>query len=280
VIDYGNTGGSMSLSSSGGNLTVQKGIESAQFVGSSFTAISVKGGSGDDTFNLNGPVTPTITLALGAGNDTLNLLSGPATFNSDASAGTNALTINASPGTSLAFNASQHLAALNLTGASAALASGGDKVLVTGSLTLTSGAKLDLNDNSAIVDYTGASPIANVVSLLSSGFNGGAWNGAGIMSSAAANDPTGLHALGYAENSDLGDTLFAGQQVDGTAILIRYTKYGDNNLDGAVDIGNDFNLFLDGLSSGGSSWIHGDYTFDGKIDLGNDFNLFLRALES
>jgi hypothetical protein len=44
-----------------------------------------------------------------------------------------------------------------------------------------------------------------------------------------------------------------------------------------VDVGNDFNLFLDGLAARGSSWVQGDYTYDGKIDLGNDFNLFLRS---
>jgi hypothetical protein len=60
-------------------------------------------------------------------------------------------------------------------------------------------------------------------------------------------------------------------------VLLRYTKYGDSNLDGTIDIGNDFNLLLDGLAAAsGSSWVLGDYSYDGKIDLGNDFNLFLR----
>jgi GH25 family lysozyme M1 (1,4-beta-N-acetylmuramidase) len=280
VIDYGNTGGAMSLSLSGGNLVVQKGTASAQFLSSSFSSIAVKGGTGNDTFNLDGPVPQTINETLGAGSDTLDLLSGAATFNSDLSSATTALTINASAGTALTFNSSQHLAALNLTGASAVMTAGGANVLVVNALSLTNGAQLDLNDNSAIVDYTGTSPITTIAGWLATGFNAGAWNGAGIDSTAAHNDPSGLHALGYAEAADLGVNLFAGQQVDSTAVLVRYTKYGDNNLDGTVDVGNDFGLFIDGLSGHHSSWIYGDYTYDGTIDLGNDFNLFLRSLLS
>jgi len=56
--------------------------------------------------------------------------------------------------------------------------------------------------------------------------------------------------------------------VDTTAILIRYTKYGDNTLDGIVDIGNDFNIWLDGYNHAGSTWLQGDYTYDGVVDLG------------
>ena len=57
---------------------------------------------------------------------------------------------------------------------------------------------------------------------------------------------------------------------------MKYTYYGDDNLDGVVTTG-DFSLLLDGLATGGSVWSQGDYTYDGKVDLGNDVNLFLAA---
>jgi hypothetical protein len=189
--------------------------------------------------------------------------------------------LNVNAGAKVTFASVQHLGALNINGASVAVAAGGANTLVVKSLALSNNASLDLADNSMIIDYAGTSPISSVRGLLAGGFNAGAWNGAGINSSSAAADSSSLHALGYAEASDLGASSFMGETVDSTAVLVRYTKYGDNTLDGTVDIGNDFNLLLDGLSNpSASSWVNGDYTFDGKVDLGNDFNLFLRSFLS
>jgi len=161
--------------------------------------------------------------------------------------------------------------------ASASISAGGGKVVITKALSIGAGAALDVNDDGFVYDYTGSSTIATVRSLLQSGFNVGSWNGAGLDSTAAHNDAAMSHALGYAEASSLGVSSFLGQGVDTTAVLVRYTKYGDNNLDGTVDIGNDFGLLIDGLATHASSWMMGDYTYDGKVDLGNDVNLFLRS---
>ncbi len=146
---------------------------------------------------------------------------------------------------------------------------------VINTLSMTSGTKLDLNNNDLIIDYTGTSPLATVSSLLVSGFNAGAWNGNGIASTVAGSGADGLTGLGYAEASALGIGSFDNATLDGTDVLVKYTYYGDSNLDGAVTVA-DFGMFIDGLVGNGSSWIQGDFTYDGKVDLGNDFNLFLR----
>jgi hypothetical protein len=201
---------------------------------------------------------------------------GTVTFSGDPSATVPTFSVTVAGG-SLRFSASQHLSNLTITGGSVGFASSvSGAVLSVNSLSLAGGS-LDLGANGMIMDYSGATPIATFRGYLTSGFNSGAWNGAGIWSTAANADSAHLHGLGYAEASALGIGSFMGQQVDTTAIVIRYTRYGDNNLDGTVDVGNDFNLFLDGLAARGSSWVQGDYTYDGKIDLGNDFNLFLRS---
>jgi autotransporter-associated beta strand protein/predicted outer membrane repeat protein len=136
--------------------------------------------------------------------------------------------------------------------------------------------RLDLNDNDLAINYSGTSPIETIRSLLAAGFNAGSWDGMGIASSAAHNDATMHTALGYAEASSVGmTTTFDGQSIDSTTVLVKYTDYGDSNLDGKVDV-NDFRMFLDGFAAtSGSSWSQGDYSYDGKVDLGNDFNLFL-----
>ncbi len=118
-----------------------------------------------------------------------------------------------------------------------------------------------MNDNTVTVPYTpGNSPASAIRAMLVTGFAGGDWNGPGVDSTAAHNDASFRTALGY------NDT--------GSSILVKYTEYGDNNLDGSVTT-TDFQALLDGLVANGSTWAQGDYTYDGHVDLGNDFILFL-----
>ena len=63
------------------------------------------------------------------------------------------------------------------------------------------------------------------------------WNGNGITSSTAATR-TSSRSVGYADNGSLplmSYAVFMGQNVDGTSVLVRYTVWGDTNLDGIVD---------------------------------------------
>jgi hypothetical protein len=128
-------------------------------------------------------------------------------------------------------------------------------------LSLGSGAKLDLSDNTLTISDDQPATVASIRSLLASGFNAGSWDGNGIDSSAAHNDASFKTALGYRDT--------------GSGIVIEYTYYGDSNLDGVVNAA-DFQMLLDGLVvTNAGSWAQGDYTYDGKVDLGNDFTLFL-----
>src|SRR5207253_2817055 len=60
------------------------------------------------------------------------------------------------------------------------------------------------------------------------------------------------------------------QNVDGDTIIVRYTYYGDTNLDGAVTSG-DFTLLSNNFGSTGANWGLGDFNFDGKVNA-LDFN--------
>ncbi|HEY7118129.1 MAG TPA: VCBS repeat-containing protein, partial [Tepidisphaeraceae bacterium] len=154
------------------------------------------------------------------------------------SAGDFAVTIS---GKSVNLSTSATVASLTLTGgASLVVGSSGNRVLRTSALSIDVNSKLDLNDNALILDYTGASPASAVRDYLVSGRNGGAWNGPGLASSSAG--AASRRALGYADNNSLATprTAFAGQSVDATSILIKYTYLGDADLDGdadGVDIG-------------------------------------------
>ncbi len=145
-------------------------------------------------------------------------------------------------------------------------------------LTIASGALLQMNDNDIIVDYTagnGAVLAGAIRADLLAGYNGGAWNGTtGIASANAAADSTHLTALGYADAGDVGLTIDDGVSVPSNAVVVRYTYYGDASLDGKVDLGNDFNLFLIGYLGQGSGWELGDFNYDGKVD-NTDFGIFI-----
>ena len=155
------------------------------------------------------------------------------------------------------------------------IASGGN-VIRTNALTIGSGSlgsQLNLTDNKIIVDYSaGNSPLATVRGYIFSGYNGGSWNGNGLNSDLAAN--VSHHGLGYAEASALFTTFpatFAGQQVDDTAVLVAYTRYGDANLDGQVNL-QDFNRLASAFGTTGTAvWTQGDFNYDGNVNL-QDFN--------
>jgi hypothetical protein len=141
---------------------------------------------------------------------------------------------------------------------------------VTGALAVTAPGKLDLTDNDVVFDYAGASPVDSVRALLHAGHAGGAWNGPGGIVTTSG---TGGLGIGYAEAGDLFTTFpanFSGQSVDATTLLIRFTRFGDANLDGTVNL-QDFNRLAANFGTG-DVWFEGDFNYDGAVTL-QDFNL-------
>jgi hypothetical protein len=152
---------------------------------------------------------------------------------------------------------------------------GADSAAAVTALNLNNGATLDVTNNDLIYAYTGTnSPAAAVRSMLVSGYNSGTWDGSGVATSLGS----AVKGLGYAEAADVGITEFDGVNVT-SAVLVKYTYYGDSSLDGKVDLGNDFNLFLQGFLSGGSTWELGDYNYDDTVDM-NDFALFVDGISA
>jgi parallel beta-helix repeat protein len=158
-------------------------------------------------------------------------------------------------------------------GGTVTLTEGNDVVLVTTSLTTFGTGRLDLRDNAAIVDYSGASPVSSIFTRLQSGYAGGAWTGPGIMSTSAANDPDDRTGVGYAEATDLFNSFpatFEGESIDNTSILLKYTLYGDADLNETVNL-SDFNQLAANFGQSPRRWSQGDFTYDQNVDL-SDFN--------
>ena len=135
--------------------------------------------------------------------------------------------------------------------------SGGALVLGSGAASLFSapslatGAKVDVQAGSLAIDYLGrATPAATIKAQLTSGYAAGAWNGAGISTSSAV---AGQTALGWKED------------VAAQSILIKYTYYGDANLDGQVDI-SDLGALAIGWQAS-AVWSRGDFDYSGFVDI-------------
>jgi hypothetical protein len=133
------------------------------------------------------------------------------------------------------------------------------------SLSITGGGAFDVNNNHVIINYgSGSDPISSIIALLVSGYNGGAWNGPGIDSSAAAANSSS-YGVGYADAADAGNP--AGL-APGT-IEIKYTLLGDADLNGTVN-GIDFGILAANFNKAVSRWDQGDFNYDGIVN-GVDF---------
>ena len=145
-------------------------------------------------------------------------------------------------------------------------------------LSVTPGAAIDLNDNDLIYNYSNGgtastAKLGQVQQLLAGGYAGGSWTGTGITSSVAAANASSTHktALGYAEASTTGQSTFDGVTTDNDMILVRYTYYGDTNLDGIVNTA-DFNNLAAHYNQTGANWVEGDFNYDGVVNA-EDFAL-------
>ena len=134
-----------------------------------------------------------------------------------------------------------------------------------GNINISPGALLEITGaltNTGSINIAGGTlqldqGIANgtVIAQLSSGSNGGLWNGVGIVSSLAAADPHHATAVGYAST--------------GSVYTLRYTWLGDANLDGVV---NSADLAM--ISSAGTTWSGGVFNYDGIVNA-DDYALFM-----
>src|SRR6185295_18228904 len=239
--------------------------------------------AGPGTMNVNGAQSHSPGAILNATGGTTNL-------NTDAGAGGVNLTLKATTATALVnMNVTTHLAGLQASGggtvALAAVPPGspppyvpGNKYVQTASnggstLSIDAISRVDLGNGSMIVDYTGGpSALASVTAMIAQGFDGGLWDLPGLTSSVAQNDATFLTALGVLDN-DQGGAIYdgitgaqfnfdgGGDAVPLSSILVKYTYYGDTDLNGQVT-GDDFTNFLAGFNGQApATWLYGDFDY-------------------
>lgn len=122
-----------------------------------------------------------------------------------------------------------------------------------GALNILDGGVVDLINNDLVIDEGN---LAQVTSYLSSGK---------LTSSSA----TAITTLGVMLNGTRF-TTFSGQAVDPTDVLVKYTYFGDANLDGRVSIA-DYLATDRGFARNLTGWANGDFNYSGVIDAADFF---------
>jgi hypothetical protein len=131
---------------------------------------------------------------------------------------------------------------------------------------LTNAGTVNLSANELLISYgSGPDPIASIAALLKSGYNGGAWNGAGIDTTAPLVVGGLSYGLGYADSADHGNP--AG--LPSGTVEVRYTLLGDADLNGIVN-GIDFGILAANFNKGVTGWDAGDFDYNNIVN-GLDF---------
>jgi hypothetical protein len=148
-------------------------------------------------------------------------------------------------------------------------------VTASGTLSIASTGQLDLGGNDLIVR---GGTLSTIAGLVGTGYAAGAWTGVGgIASGAAAANTSHLTALGTILASAAANTsTFDGQPISATDVLVKYTYYGDTNLDGAVDIADYTRTDVGFITPGSGGWSNGDFNYDKAVD-GSDYTLIDNA---
>ncbi|MEA2708885.1 MAG: hypothetical protein QOF78_1486, partial [Phycisphaerales bacterium] len=152
---------------------------------------------------------------------------------------------------------------------------GGGKSIGVTVLNMTGGL-LDLTNNNLAVNWTGADPSVFLTSQIALARNEGAWDGTAGITSSAAVTTAGLTGLGSGPAEDIlgisgaQTVLWAGQTVDGSTLLVKYTYEGDANLDGFIS-GDDYSTIDFNVGTSASGYSNGDFNYDGIIS-GDDYS--------
>ncbi|HZZ43358.1 MAG TPA: autotransporter-associated beta strand repeat-containing protein [Tepidisphaeraceae bacterium] len=159
-----------------------------------------------------------------------------------------------------------------LTGETLAIVPG-SATSIQSAVNIDSSSLLDLANNKLAINYTGASVASAVRAQLQTGYSAGTWTGTtGITTSTGAANSAQTTGIGYAEASlvvGVAGGAWYGVSVDGTSLLLKYTYFGDANLDGTVNA-DDYALidrgFAKNLPAGTALWTDGDFNYDGVVN--------------
>jgi hypothetical protein len=156
-------------------------------------------------------------------------------------------------------------ASLNVTTGIAKVKANGaaSGVSVLNTLSVAAGAGLDLTDNDLVVNNGAYTTIRDMV-----------LNGFGGNTNIFSSTSDGSQILALFDNAQVGATDWEGLPVGASAVIGKYTYFGDANIDGQVT-GDDYGVIdanLDTTPLVGLGWLSGDMNLDGSVT-GDDYGV-------
>ena len=223
------------------------------------------------TFTNNG----TVTTPVGSGG-------GPRSLDFASVTGTGSIDVSSSSASLIADSVRQD--ALSIAGSATIRHNGGNSGLsILKNLSITGTGTFDLDNNDLILDYSGATVLPAVQTLIATARNGGNWLGTTGITSTAARSQSNTN-LGAIEASDYdlfngsSSAQFDGVDPDNTAVLVKYTYNGDANLDGRVTF-DDYVRIDTGFNTHRTGWANGDFNYSGVVNF-DDYVLIDIAFNS
>jgi len=147
---------------------------------------------------------------------------------------------------------------------------------INGNLSLAPGTALDLNDNDLVVSASDSNAaFTQLTALVDGGYSMNVDPTKTGIVSTTSQTSGGAAILALFNNSMVGATEWppgSGQSISGSAIVGKYTYFGDMNLDGQVT-GDDYAAIdsnLDTTPPVGLGWLRGDANLDGIVS-GDDY---------
>ncbi|MBC8109245.1 MAG: PEP-CTERM sorting domain-containing protein [Anaerolineae bacterium] len=144
----------------------------------------------------------------------------------------------------------------------------------------------DLRDNDLIVHAgspeNAAAQAANLSTAIAFARNAGAWDRAGLTSSAAAAATPRNKTLGVLTGAEYHvptpGATFNGLTVADTDVLVKFTYYGDTDFNGLVDF-YDYSRIDAGFNNNRTGWFNGDVDSNGIVDF-DDYSLIDQAFNT
>jgi len=140
---------------------------------------------------------------------------------------------------------------------------GGNRPLYAGNLSIDPAAVLDMKDNDLIVNN---GTFSDIQSKVIAGF------GAPTPGSITSSTSDGSQILALFDNALVGAGDWLGTTIGASAIVGKYTYFGDVNFDGQVT-GDDYTIIDSNLNTTppvGFGWLSGDANLDGVVT-GDDY---------
>jgi len=216
--------------------------------------------NGHYAVTLNSTVSPgSVTVNNSLGNYTITGTGKIADFGSFVKTGSGTLTVGTALSVgSMSINAGTLKLATGVSGNSGPAVTSSVNL---NSLLITGNGVLDVNNNHIIVAYGSSDPFSTIAGYIEAGYNGGHWNGPGIISSSAQIKTNGLsYGVGYADGKDGKVAGLSSGQIE-----VAYTLLGDANLDGVVNAA-DFTILVANFNQSVTGWDQGDFNYDGLVN--------------